>query len=132
VFRPQDGLYGRAATRLLRLPTTATRGRFLEKQPKLRAESISDMPERSHGRTALAQFETANVGPAYPHPFGKLGLRQPGRDSQPPHVPPDLGRMRRYGARWRARSRQDDAIEPGQIWFDLIFTQIRRLLRTLL
>ena len=70
------------------LPTTATPGRFLEKQPKLHPESLSDMPERNHRRIALPQFEAADVGTIYAHPLGQLGLRQPGRNSQPPHIPP--------------------------------------------
>jgi hypothetical protein len=44
------------------LPTTATRRRFLEKQPKLDPESLSNMPERNHSRIALSQFEAADVG----------------------------------------------------------------------
>jgi len=71
---PHDGLYGRAATRLLRLPTTATRGHFREKQPKLHPESLSDMPKRDHDRIALP-FHWVKFG-LYKHSRNQAKSRQ--------------------------------------------------------
>ena len=57
------------------LQTPPARLFFLEKQPKLHPESLSDMLQRNRGGIALPQFETADVGSVYPHALGKLGLR---------------------------------------------------------
>jgi len=48
------------------LPGPPARLFFIEKQPKLHPESLTDMPQRDGGRIALSQFETANVGSVYP------------------------------------------------------------------
>ena len=56
------------------LPSPPARLFFIEKQPKLHPESLTDMPQRNNCWIPLSQFQATDVRTIYSHPLGKLGL----------------------------------------------------------
>ena len=67
--------------------------RLPRKFMQLRPERLCNVPERYDRRIPRPLLQSAHVGPIHTHTRGKLGLRQPGRNPQPPHVVPAAGRV---------------------------------------